>query len=151
MSDQSPGKLGAVGRIVEMLKSLTLTNVLVIILLGLVCGPAYLTWRIINDEGLLRMIFSNFEERSMPGTDCALRVASQRAAAATYYISISYAYSGNDRWYIGVNTPVEPSPEDAKNYCRVLDEIIDYARGTGPLPTFPYSKRSMFQPRPEKE
>jgi hypothetical protein len=80
-----------------------------------------------------------------------MRVASLRAAKASYYISLSYAYSGNDRWYIGVNTPVEPNAADAQNYCRVLDEIIAHARGYGPIPTFPHSKRPMFSPRPEKE
>ena len=147
MSDQSGGRLGALGRIVELIKGLTLTNVLVIVLLGLAIGPAYLTWRVINDENLLSLIMSSFSEKPMPGTDCAMRVAALRAGRSTYYISLSYAYSGNDRWYIGVNTPVEPTPEAAKAYCDVLDQIIAHARGEAPVPNFPNSKRPMFQQR----
>lgn len=140
------GRAGSVARILETLKGLTFTNALVIICLGLALGPAYLAWRVINDQALLAKIFSSYEERLIPGTDCGMRVASVPGGRPSYYISMSYAFSGNDRWYLGVNTPVEPNEPDAINYCRTLGAIGDYARnpGSAPNPTFPYSKRHIF-------
>lgn len=143
MSNLEPGKID---KAVGIIKGLSLQNVAVIAMLLLMAIPAYLTWKIINDEALLNMLFSSYAERQLAGTDCSMRVASVRGGRSTYNISMSYGFSGNDRWYLGVTTPVEPNDTDAKNYCRVLDEIIDYARDpvANPSPTFPYSQRQVF-------
>ena len=77
--------------IVEAVRGLNLTNVLVIILLLLAAGPAYLTWKVINDEQLLNIFLSSFEEKSMGTTDCSLRIASSSGSGPTYYVSISFA------------------------------------------------------------
>jgi hypothetical protein len=131
---------GMVRSVVEGIKSLTLTNVLVIILLLLALAPAYLAYRIINDEALRTIVFSSFRVIPLYGTDCQLREASEIGGDKDWFLTHSFAFSGNDRWYVGVNFPEHPDEEEIKEYCDVLANIIIFARdNTQPKPVFPKS------------
>lgn len=127
------------------IKNLSLTNVLVIVVLLVVAVPAYLAWRILNDPQLSGFIFSTYEERQLPGTDCGVRVASQSGASAIFTITRPFAYSGEDKWFLGITMPVEPNDVDAGNYCTALGSLIEYARDRSkPSPVFPDTDTSIF-------
>jgi hypothetical protein len=129
------------------IKGLSLTNVLVIITLALVAIPAYLAWRILNDPQLSGFIFSTYEERALAGTDCRVRITSMSGAGPVFNITRPFAYSGEDRWYLGISMPVEPNEVDAGNYCAALGSLIEYARDRSkPSPVFPNTDLTIFPP-----
>jgi len=130
----------------DRIKGLSLTNALVIVVLMVVAIPAYLAWRILNDENLASIIFSTYEERMLSGTDCGLRTASTSGVAPHYFISRAFAYSGQDRWYIGVQISGKPTDIEAGEYCDILGAVILYARDPkgNPSPVFPNSDTTIF-------
>ncbi|HEY3145468.1 MAG TPA: hypothetical protein VGJ75_03910 [Dongiaceae bacterium] len=135
--EQHPDK-GMIDHAIGIVKGLTFTNVGVIALLFLMAAPAYLAWRVLNDDKLLTVIFSQYQELPLKLSECGVRVAAPRGQKPTWFITASFVLSGEDRWYIGVNTPIEPTEARAEEYCNTLTSLIDYARDpTNPIPTFP--------------
>lgn len=129
---------GMVDKTVGIIKGLNWTNVGIIAVLFVMAAPAYLAWRVINDDKLLTIIFSQYQELPLQLSECGVRVAAPRGQKPTWFISNSFAFFSEDRWYVGVNTPIEPTAEIAEQYCKALTSLIDYARDpTKPIPTFP--------------
>ena len=140
------GKLGMVARFLEVLKSLTLTNALVIVLLGLAVGPAYLAWKVINDDELLAFLFSSFEELPQTDSECGIRRATVRGRGETFFVSHNFAHFGQDRWYVGVNVRVDPEQSDRfDDYCATLTAMTDKMRSVkDPELKYPGSQRLVF-------
>lgn len=137
----SEDRQGVVDHAVGVIKGLSLQNVAVIALLFLMAAPAYLAWRVLNDEKLLMVIFSQYAELPLQLSECGVRVAAPRGGKPSWFISNSFAFYSEDRWYVGVNTPVEPTSDRAEEYCKTLSALIAYARDPAhaPQPTFPFT------------
>lgn len=132
-----------IDKAIEALKGLTLTNLLVLLVLVLILAPAYLAWRVVNDPDLRNILFSSFRAIEVEGVDCSYIKASEAGVDPHWLVAKDFAFSGRDRWFIGVNSPEEPSPAEVEAYCRTLSEVIVYARernGLTPKPTFPGNK-----------
>jgi hypothetical protein len=134
------GPEGWFATIVHAIRSLTFTNVIVIVILVIVLIPAWMIYRVLNDEQLLFRFLSSYREIPNPvlGSNCTLREVSIRGAGDTYGISTNFATLGNDRWQIGVTLGSKPSHQDIETYCEVLNKVIDKMRDpTLPPPTAP--------------
>lgn len=141
--------IGIIASVVEVVKGLTLTNVLVILLLIIGMAPAYLAWRILNDEELRDIVFSSFSTLVIAGSDCNVHQASEIGEDKSWFISHNFAFAGHDRWYVGVNILTEPSPSDIKAYCDTLSQTIIYARNrTIPKPAFPNDNERAIEVKP---
>jgi hypothetical protein len=119
---------GITGQIIEAVKTLTFTNVMVILLFVVGMAPAYLAWRILNDDELRDIVFSSFTSLTVAGLHCSFNVASEIGEEKSWFIAHDFAMAGRDRWYVGVNTLTEPTPEQIEEYCKVLGQLIIYAR-----------------------
>lgn len=128
-----------VSSIIGAVKSLTLTNVLVIFLLIIGIAPAYLAWKILNDEALRAVMFSNFRLVPIPGSNCELREASEIGDDLSWFLTHNFALNGQDRWYVGINIPTKPGSDAIAEYCEVLSNLIIYARDRSiEKPDFPH-------------
>lgn len=134
-------------RILTQVKGLTITNVIVMIMLFIVAMPAYVGWRVINDEKLMAIVFSNYQEVDVP-TACTLVVAQPAGGQRHWYIRNLFTERNREIWYAAVRLSFMPDTEAMEKYCNALDQIIDYARD--PVnelePLFPGSPRAIFPP-----
>jgi len=141
----TPEQSGMIDKAVGIVKGLTFANVAVLASLFLMAAPAYLAWRVLNDEALLRIVFSSYEELPLRLSECGVRVASPKAGKPTWFIADVFAIQGGDHWYVVVNTPVQPTDEKAEDYCRSLAAIIEYLRDRdAPRPTYPNTNKPML-------
>ena len=130
MTDQAPQPSapqpppeGWIASLVASAKSLTLSNVVIIFLLILALAPAYVLYRVLNDEAMLYRFLSSYKEvpNPIPGSNCAIREVSVRGGGDTYGISTNFATLGTDRWQIGVTLNHKITPQDIETYCEVLN------------------------------
>jgi hypothetical protein len=121
---------GWIHGLVNSVKGLTLTNIIVILILVVAAIPAYTLYRVLNDETMLYRFLSSYREvpNPIPDSNCTLREVSMRGGGDTWGISTNFASLGNDRWQIGVTIGHSPSTEDIETYCAVLNSIIDFMR-----------------------
>ena len=135
-----PNHVGTVGGIVNIVKGLSLTHVLIIALLVAIAIPTYILWRFLNDASLLNKFTSFYEELSSESSPCTLRIASVRGALPTHAITTGFAFQGSDRWTVGVVMGRRPNDGELISYCETLNQIVDYMRRpNAPSPTYPNS------------
>jgi hypothetical protein len=137
--------LGVIGGLASIVKSLSLTNVLIIALLVVIGLPTYVLWRAMNDQSMLNKFLSYYEEIDSDKVSCTLRVASQRGGESFFSISTGFAYQGNDRWTVGVILTHRPDPTELESYCATLNLIVDYMRRpNAKSPTYPNSDEPLI-------
>lgn len=129
---------GRILSLINVVKGLTLSNVLVIVVLITVLVPVYVIYRAINDEQLMDRFLSDFRELGSQQTGCTVRAARPRGGTLVYGISAGFAFQGSDRYLISVALDHPPTPQEVASYCDVLNLIIDYMRDPeGTSPEFP--------------
>ena len=146
------GSGGWVANLIESAKGLTFSNVIIIILLIVALVPAYVAYRVLNDEQLLFRFLSSYREipNPIPGSNCTLREVSVRGGGDQYSIGTSFASLGADRWQLGVLVSHQLSAEEIASYCETLNIIIDYMRDPVkvPPPTYPGTNEPLIWPYP---
>ena len=152
MNEQPPAvETGRLTTVVESVKGLTFTNVAIIALLVLALAPAYIAYRLLNDENMLYRLMSTYRElpNPIPASNCTLRMASARGGNDIYNVSMSFASLGTDRWQIGVFIGHPPTPDEIESYCATLNIIMDYMRDPSkPTPTYPGTDEPLIWPYP---
>ena len=119
-----PPPEGWVAALINAVKGLTLTNVVIIALLVLILVPVYVVYKALSDATLMDRLLSNFKE--MPSsTSCTLREARERGGPEIWAVSTGFAYAGSDKWVVSVVLPHEPSPEQVVSYCAAAQHIVD--------------------------
>jgi hypothetical protein len=135
-----PDRVGMISGLTDIVKGLTLGNVLIIALLVAIAIPAYILWRALNDESMLNKFLSRYEEISSDKVPCTLRVASVRGGGDIYSLSTGFAFQGSDRYTVGVILIARPDDAELVSYCETLNLIVDYMRRPDAAsPTFPGS------------
>lgn len=136
----------------SIVKGLTPTNAMVIVILVVALLPAYVAWKMINDQTLLDRIMSDYNVIASQNSSCTLRSARQRGEPLTFFISTGFAYEGEDRWTIGVTLDRQPSPTELATYCEVLNLVVDYMRNPAQvdIPTFPGTDNPVIWPYRDK-
>jgi len=121
-------------------------NIAVIAVLALIAVPSYFVYRVTSDEKFASVFFSTYSEHAVPGTNCFVRVASVSGRVEDYRISRPFAYSGQARWVISIETPLRPNDDNAVEMCDILGLIIEYARDpfNKPSPVFPNTDIKIF-------
>lgn len=122
-----------------IVKGLTPTNAIVVFILVVALVPAYIAWKMINDQTLLDRLMSDYNVLASQNSSCTLRSARQRGEPLTFFISTGFAYEGDDRWTVGVSISHEPNSAEVQSYCEVLNLVVDYMRSPEQLepPAFP--------------
>jgi len=121
VADQPPGRLAAAASIV---KSLSLSNVLIIALLAVIAIPVYIVYRALNDAAVMDRLLSSYKE--VPNTSgCTLREVKARGGPARWAISTGFAFHGADRWSINVILDQQPTTEQLTSNCETLKLIAD--------------------------
>ena len=127
-------------------REMSFRNVGVILALVVIAIPSYLVYRLATDNKFASIFFSTYSEHSIPATDCFMRIASVSGGHEDYRVSRPFAYSGQDRWVISVETPYQPDANQAVALCNLLGEVITYARDRSKVsPNFPGSDTPIFQ------
>src|SRR5215471_2155919 len=103
MSTPSPS-LPPPPRWIDAIKGMTPTNALVVLLLVCALLPAYVVYRLINDESLLDRFLSAYQIEDTH-TACRLIKARQRGEDYSWAITTGFAFEGQTRWNIGVTMP----------------------------------------------
>lgn len=114
-----------VGNLVTAVKTLTIGNALVIILLALVLGPLYL---LATEPEILDRFLSSYQRTSSPGSACTVMRARERGEPSTFAITSGLAFDGSTRWLVGVTLSREPTSEEITGYCTALQAIVDKVR-----------------------
>jgi hypothetical protein len=152
MTEQPPPQqTGVVVAVLNAVKGMSLTNVLVILVLAVVLLPSYLMWRMLNDPAMLGRFLSSYEEVTSDKWPCTLRIASLRGAGDTFSISAGFAYQGSDRWTLAVLMDRDPRLDEnvMQSYCETLQLLIDYMRDPkAHPPPFPNSEDPMVHMYP---
>jgi hypothetical protein len=135
--NQSSVSEGRVAGLINSVKGLTITNVLVILMLAVIVGPAYILYRALNDEALLDRFLSTY--RAIPtSTNCTVREVGERTSNNFWVIAAGFAYQGTDRWQVAVVLDQRPDAGKETSYCETLKLIVERMRDPDiPTPTFP--------------
>lgn len=120
--------MGLVSQGVDLVRSLSLTNVLVIILLVIVAAPVWVLWRVINDEKLLDRFLSHYAEYPSQTTSCTVRQIKVRGGPETFALSTGFASQGTDRYFISVVGNHMFNPSEERSYCETLNLLVDFMR-----------------------
>jgi hypothetical protein len=131
MPADQPPRNGRTLSWLNAVKSLSITNALVIVMLAIVAVPIYVTYRALGDEKLLDRLLSTFEETSSQMTGCTLRHVQERGGPEMWGISSGFAYQGAERWYISVVLSHEPSNDEIVSFCESLKLITDAMLNNG--------------------
>jgi hypothetical protein len=131
-------------KLLDSVKGLSLSNVLVLALLALIAVPAYVGWKVINNPALMSIVFSDFEE--IPSvTDCNLFRAQSSGSAAFWAVTNQFGQRNAESWSIAVRVKFLPDAAAMRDYCASLEAVVSYLRDpTSDLPTFPGSNKVIF-------
>jgi hypothetical protein len=150
MSDrgpQTPGdRMGLIEKLLEIIKGLTITNIVTLAMLIGLLLPAYLGWRVINDATLMALILSEYRE--LPAkTDCQLAKEQPAGTEGTYSLRTPFAERSREVWYISVRVRFEPDEQALNKYCAALQGVVDYLSDPQdtPVPVFPDSTRRIIR------
>jgi hypothetical protein len=137
--------------VVEAVKGLTLTNVMVIIMLAVVVIPGYALWRMLDDPAMLGRFLSSYEEITSDKWPCTLRIASVRGSGDTYAVSTGFAYQGSERWVLSVIMDRKPTDSEMYSYCETLNLLIDFMRNPDARsPNFPGTEEPVVHMYPKE-
>lgn len=140
-------------KLLDAVKGLTLLNIAVLALLLFLLLPAYLAWKIMNDEMMFNAVFSAYSELDSP-TDCSLTF--QQAAGGRPYYLIRQVMAVRSRETYGASVRLDwdhlPDHDAMVRYCDTLDSIVAYARdpNNSVIPRFPQSNRPLLPYAPPK-
>jgi hypothetical protein len=112
-------------RAANVVKGLSLGNVLVIALLAVIAVPVYVIYRALGDDRLMDRFMSTYEEVSGQQAGCTLRHVKARGGPQLWGISAGFAFAGADRWFVNVVLDHAPSTEEVSSYCESLKLIAD--------------------------
>lgn len=139
---QADARLGLVDRLVDIVKGLTLTNVLILALLIILIVPLYLAWRVLNDQDLQGKLFNTYSELEAP-SDCLLTFQQAAGGSGHYVIRAILAERPAETWYISTRIRFKPDDKAMYLYCAASSQLIDFMRdpnNTAP-PVYPGSDR----------
>lgn len=114
--------------ILEAAKGLTLSNVLIIGLLILISFPAYVAYRVINEERLMNYVASSFEELRFGIGDCGVFRAQIRGEEPEYLVRYTFRFDRLGMWYLAIRGQTEPTKTEAKEKCAALAHTIEESR-----------------------
>lgn len=113
-------------KLVEGLKTLTLTNVLVFALLVVTSIPAYLLYRIVNDERLLTYVFSSFEivQTEIEGECDMVRIVVP-PDGDRYFIRDTFLTKGSAVHGVYIRTESKPTPQQMIVLCNLAQRYAE--------------------------
>jgi hypothetical protein len=119
-----PPPEGRFAHAAHAVRSLTLSNVLVIFLLLAMLVPVYVIYRALSDEALLDRFMSSYRVIRTEG-DCTIRVVAERGAPEQWAIGTGFAFAGSEQWTVSVVLDSEPSENEVASHCATLLLIVE--------------------------
>lgn len=118
-------RLGVADGLANIVKGLSLQNVLILFLLVVIAIPAYTIWQALHDDKLMDRFLSTYEEITSQNVGCSMRHLQRRGGPNEWSVSSGFAYQGTDRWVVSVWMGREPNGEEINSYCESLKLIAD--------------------------
>lgn len=112
-------------KILEIARSLTLTNVLILALLLIVSFPAYVGYRVLEDNGLRTLVFSDYRFIDTPLKDCVYVHAQPALGENSYLLRYAFDTEGTYVYFTGVRMETELSVDELGKQC---DKLREYAQ-----------------------
>jgi hypothetical protein len=131
--NQPPNNGGRIVGIVNAARALTLTNAAVIVILLFALVPAYVVYRLVTDPDLLDRFLSSYAAVGAEGP-CRIIKARERSEHYTWAITSGFAFEGNQRWTLGTVMTRQPTDEEIRSNCAILQAIIDFMHGDAAPP-----------------
>jgi len=116
---------GLVENLINFTKNLSLQNVLVIGLLGLIAIPIYSLWSLFNDDELRQEFLSYTKERFIPGVPCAVIVTSQAGGGEAYNVLTPYKIDAPYEYHVLSRARSSMSDSAIQEICRNLLKHAD--------------------------
>ena len=104
-------------RLANIVKSLSLTNILIIALLLLLAIPSYFAWKYLNDEEF-RETFRNHAEIVDKHVPCIVLQGRYYGAQKRHSIFVIYGIEGRNEKIIGVRAPGELTDPEIEEACQ---------------------------------
>lgn len=114
--------------VVDEAKTLTLTNVLIVALLVVVSFPAYVGYRLLNDERLIIQVSSSYEDMRYGLGDCTVYRAQEKGDKSDFIIRYTFRFDRFGSWYVAIRSQKQPSKEEARSACDILIRTVTKAR-----------------------
>jgi hypothetical protein len=128
MADQQPSGGGNGGRIAGLLnavRGLTLSNVLVLAALAVIAVPAFVVYQAVTgNDALLDRLLSTYELVESD-SDCIVRHVQERGGPDLWSVGAGFAFQGRDRWSVNVLVSSMPGEDEIATYCEALKLIVD--------------------------
>ena len=119
MSDRSPppdrSYISISERLANIVKSLSLTNILIIAMLLLLAIPSYFAWKYLNDEEF-RETFRNHAQIVDKHVPCIVLLGRYYGAQKRHSVFVIYGIEGRNEKIIGIRAPgvlTDPQIEEA--------------------------------------
>ena len=109
-------------RLANIVKSLSLTNVLMIAILIVIAIPAYFAWKFLNDEDFRREFWTHAEvlDKHVP---CIVFEGQIRGQHVRHTIGFVYGLDGRNEKMVGIRSPGEFSDTEIEETCKRVLEL----------------------------
>jgi hypothetical protein len=125
-SPSGGGNGGRVTGLLNAVRGLTLSNVLVLAALAVIAVPAFVVYQAVTgNDALLDRLLSTYELVDSD-SDCIIRHVQERGGPELWSIGAGFAYQGRDRWSVNVLLlNGKPGEDEIATYCEALKLIVD--------------------------
>ena len=114
-------------RLANIVKSLSLTNILIIALLLLMAIPAYFAWKYLNDEDF-RETFRNHAQIVDKHVPCIVLLGRYYGAQKRHSIFVIYGIEGRNEKIIGVRAPGVLTDPEIEEACQKVLAVANELR-----------------------
>jgi hypothetical protein len=122
---------GRVEKAFNVVRSMSLTNVLILLLIVLIAIPAYFSYRFMSDAAFRREFMTSaiILEQHVP---CVVLEGTRYGSQARHSVFIVYGHDGRNEKLLGLRAPDTVSDAELTNLCMRLrtltEEIIEFRR-----------------------
>jgi hypothetical protein len=126
---EGDGRAGIIAALAAAIRSLSLSNVLVVALIAAILVPAYVVYTLLNDKTVMDRFLSSYDEYTEVRSGCTVRTVRLHGGPWRWSIATGFAYAGSDRWNVSVILQTEPDDEAIRSYCATLGLIVEKMHG----------------------
>jgi hypothetical protein len=118
-----PPRAGMFERVIHTVRTLTLTNILMIALLLLIAVPVYFIYHFMTDDGFRRELLSRaiIIDKNVP---CIVLVAHRYGSADRYTVGLVYGFEGRMERIIALRAPGTLTDQEIEKVC---DRVVAIA------------------------
>lgn len=120
----APDRTGMANWAVDILRSLTIQNVLTLGMLAVIAVPSYFAWRFMTD-GDFRHEFMSTSKIVDMGVPCLVVIGSQQGQSERYTVAVSYAVVNRLEYLVAARSPGLLSNAEVQKVCGLVHDDGD--------------------------